>query len=221
MMNLSLRALVLVTAALLITSAAVAQIPVEVFGGHKKATIDIMFFKYFKNQSGDNSRFLFFNRNRASIDYNMTKTTNLPQFGFTEAISYNYEKLKGFAPVFVTQVFGTGVYTKAGFQYASIKKDFLFFSWFVSETKKKPTLDLFFLGRYTPRLTEELNLFTQFELVNAFPATRDKNFIFTQRVRLGIKMKAFQFGIAADFSEIGRRELSKINNLGGFLRYEY
>jgi len=220
-MNVSFRALVFITAALLVTSAAVSQIPVEIFGGNKKATIDIIFFKYFKNQFGGSSRFLFFNRNRASVDYNMTKTTNLPQFGFTEAISYNHEKLKGFAPVFVTQVFGTGVHTKAGFQYAVIKKDILFFSWLVSETKKIPTLDLFFLGRYTPQLTEKLNLFTQLELVNAFPTTREKNFTFTQRIRLGIKVKAVQFGIAADFSEIGRTELSKTNNIGGFLRYEY
>ena len=82
-----------------ICSTAKAQIPVEIFAGHERTTVDIMFFKYFKNNQGENSRWLFFNRNRASVDYRMTKTSYLPQFGFTEAISYNHEKLKGFAPV--------------------------------------------------------------------------------------------------------------------------
>ncbi|MCA6434258.1 MAG: hypothetical protein IM574_11695, partial [Cytophagales bacterium] len=80
-----------------------AQIPVEIFAGYQKLTIDVMFFKYFKNKQKENSNWLFFNRNRASVDYRMTSKTYLPQFGFTEAISYNHPKLKGFAPVAVVQ----------------------------------------------------------------------------------------------------------------------
>ena len=109
-------------AMLLFRGIAFAQIPVEVFAGHKKATADIMFFKFIKNKEGHNSKFLFFNRNRASIDYAMTKTTNLPQFGFTEAISYNHEKLKGFAPVVVGSILNRGIYPKAGIQFAKNKK---------------------------------------------------------------------------------------------------
>ena len=60
----------------------IAQIPVEIFGGHHRSTIDIMFFKFFKNNKAENSPWLFFNRNRASIDYRMTDTSFLPQFGF-------------------------------------------------------------------------------------------------------------------------------------------
>jgi hypothetical protein len=202
---------------LLIRGVAVAQIPVEVFGGHKKTTLDIMFFKYFKDKSGNNSKFLFFNRNRASIDYQMTSTSFLPQFGFTEAISFNHPKLKGFAPVTVGQLVGTGVYTKAGFQFAYLKKDILIFTWLVSETKRDPTIDIFFLGRFTPKLTEKINLFSQLELINAAPTMIEKNYLFTQRIRLGLKMKAFQFGIGADFTQ----SISKTENLGLFLRYEF
>ena len=113
-----------------------AQIPAEVFTGHKKATVDIMFFKFIKNKEGHNSKFLFFNRNRASIDYAMTQTTNLPQLGFTEAFSYNHEKLKGFAPVVVASILNRGVYPKTGIQFAKIKKDYTIFSWIVAETLK-------------------------------------------------------------------------------------
>jgi len=91
-----------------------AQIPVEVFTGHEKTTVDIMFFKYVRNKQKENSEFLFFNRNRASLDYDQSSTENLPQLGFTEAISYNHLALNGFAPVLVSQILNRGFYPKAG-----------------------------------------------------------------------------------------------------------
>ena len=92
-----------------------------------------MLFKYFKNKEATNSKFLFFNRNRVSIDYKQTTTTYLPVFGFTEAISYNHQKLIGFAPVIVTQVNNKGIFPKAGMQYFYRKKYFTIFSWIVCE----------------------------------------------------------------------------------------
>ena len=220
-MKLNLKGLAIALAMLLLSGIAFAQTPVEVFVGHKKATFDVMFFKFFKNKEGQNSKFLFFNRNRASIDYAMTKTSNLPQFGFTEAISYNHPKLKGFAPVAVVNVLSRGVYPKAGIQFAKIKKDYTIFTWAVAETLKEPTIDYFFLGRYTPKLTQKLNLFTQIELVNAFPTTQQNNYSFTQRFRLGLKHKEIQWGIGLDLSEIGRNDFIKTQNLGVFLRNEF
>lgn len=220
-MNLFSKTIFVVMAMLLFRGIAFAQIPVEVFAGHKKATVDIMFFKYFKNKEGKNSNFLFFNRNRASIDYKMTETTNLPQFGFTEAISYNHPRLKGFAPVVVVSILNRGVYPKAGIQFAKIKKDYTIFSWLVSETLNEPNIDFFFLGRYTPKLTDKLNLFSQIELVNAFPSVGKNNFAFTQRLRLGLKIKEFQFGVGLDLTQLGRNDFTQTENFGGFLRYEF
>lgn len=208
-------------ATLLNKSVAMAQIPVEAFAGDKKATLDIMFFKFIKNAEGQNSKFLFFNRNRASLDYKMTKTTNLPQFGFTEAFSFNHEKLKGFALEAVVSILNRGVYPKAGIQYVKIKKHITVFSWIVAETLKNPNVDFFFLGRYTPKLTEKVNLYTQLELVNAFPTNSTNNYSFTQRLRVGLAIKAFQFGAAADIAETGRNIYLTTNNTGVFLRYEF
>ncbi len=213
--------LFVVIAMLLFRGIAFTQIPVEVFAGHKKATVDIMFFKYFKNKDGQNAKFLFFNRNRASIDYTMTETTNLPQFGFTEAFSYNHEKLEGFAPVVVMSILNRGVYPKAGIQFAKIKKVYTIFSWIVSETLKEPNIDFFFLARYTPKLSEKLNLFSQIELVNAFPSVEQNNFSFTQRFRLGLKIKELQFGAGLDLSQLGRNDFTTTENFGGFIRYEF
>ena len=198
-----------------------AQIPVEIFVGNEKTTVDIMFFKYFKNKQGENSRWLFFNRNRARVDYRMTSKTYLPQFGFTEAISYNHEKLKGFAPVLVGQVLSWGVYPKAGIQYAHIRKNMMVFTWLVCETLEKPDLDYFLLFRCTPKLSEKINLFTQLESVNTFPTVRTDNYSFTQRLRLGLSIKSYQFGAGADFNQTGNSTFAKIYNVGGFIRHEF
>lgn len=220
-MNFGLKIIPFAIAVLLFGSTVIAQIPVELFAGDKKATVDILFFRFFKTRQGQPSKFLFFNRNRASIDYKMTTSTNLPQFGFTEAFSYNHPTLKGFAPVVVISLLNKGAYPKAGIQYANIKKDYTIFSWLVCETLKNPSVDLFFLGRYTPRLSDKLSLFTQVEFVNAFPTATENNFTFTQRFRLGLKIKEFQFGIGADISAIGRNVCTNTTNIGGFLRYEF
>ena len=198
-----------------------AQIPVEFFGGQERSTIDIMFFKFFKNNQGENSRWLFFNRNRAGVDYRMTKTAFLPQFGFTEAFSYNHEKLKGFAPVMVAQVLSWGVFPKAGFQYAHLSKNMTLFTWLVCETLKDPNLDYFLLFRFTPKLSERLNLFSQVESVNAFPTLTGGNYSFTQRLRLGLLMRSHQFGLGADFNQTGKNTFTKTYNVGAFLRHEF
>jgi len=184
-----------------------------------------MFFKYFKTKQVDHDRqrkrWLFFNRNRASVDYRMTETTFLPQFGFTGAISYNHEKLKGFAPVLVGQILSWGVYPKAGIQYVHIRKNMTVFTWFVCETLGTPDLDYFLLFRYTPRLSERVNLFTQVESINAFPTLIADNLRFTQRLRLGIQLKTYQFGTGADFNQIGNKASDKNYNVGGFIRHEF
>ncbi|MFN8333536.1 MAG: hypothetical protein U0U09_00325 [Cyclobacteriaceae bacterium] len=198
-----------------------AQIPVEVFGGNRKASFDAMFFRYFTDEEGKNSRFLFFSRARSTVDYRITKTENLPTFGFTEAFSYNHPGLKGFAPVAVVQIFNAGVYPKAGVQYFHASKNFTLFTWVVCETLRDPDWDGFLLLRFTPAITEKIHLFTQLESVNTVPSDRDANFNFIQRMRLGLGFKTFQFGAGADFTEAGNEVFVNVFNVGGFLRYEF
>lgn len=151
----------------------------------------------------------------------MTEKTYLPQFGFTDAISYNHEKLKGFAPVAVVQLLNKGVYPKAGIQYYKRKNQFSFFSWLVCETLKNPYFDWFILSRFEPKITEKLNLFLQLELFSALPTVSDANYSFVQRARIGLKIKTLQFGIGGDFSEIGKKNYLVTKNIGVFLRHEF
>ncbi len=204
----------------LCTQSADANIPVEVFLGNHNATIDIMFFTFFKNDSGENTPWLFFNRNRASIDYRIADGTFLPQFGFTEAISYNHEAFAGFAPVVVTQVLSSGVYPKGGIQYANVGKEIIVFTWLITELQQNPTVDYFLLLRYLPKLSNWLQGFVQLESINAFPTTFGTR-SFTQRLRLGAYIRGFQIGFGADLTNVGRESLTMNHNVGGFIRYEF
>lgn len=180
-----------------------------------------MYFKYARKRSGENSRFLFFNRNRASVDYRMTSSEYLPLFGITGAISYNAPSLKGLAPVAVSQIMNRAVLVKAGIQYAHQKKRLTVFSWLVAETMSDPTVDFFFLGRYTPRLTEKTDLFLQAETINAFATSSAKNNTFVQRIRIGLKLSYWQFGVGIDLSQTGKKDLTANSNAGLFLRHEF
>jgi hypothetical protein len=202
-------------------STGMTQIPVELFSGHERTTVDIMFFKFFKNREQQNTRWLFFNRNRAGVDYRMTGNTYLPQFGFTEAVSYNHPRLKGFAPVAVTQIFNAGVYPKAGVQYALQQTHLTLFTWLVSETIRDTDIDWFVLFRYTPKISDRWNLFTQVELLNTLPVYENGAYSFTQRARLGLKHGAWQFGGGLDAVHTGKDVYTHTYNAGAFLRYEF
>ena len=213
--------IVILVALLLCGSGAFAQIPVELMVGHHKASIDLMFFKYLKQKDNTNSRWLFFSRARATMDYKMTSSTNLPSFGLTEALSYNPRNWKGFAPVAVVQVFNRGVFPKAGIQYAHVAQRFTIFSWVVTETMKSPDIDYFILCRATPRLSSSLDLFSQIELVNSFPTVEASSFSFIQRIRLGLSGGHMQYGLALDLTQAGRNSWASTTNFGGFLRYVF
>jgi hypothetical protein len=199
-----------------------AQIPVEVFVGQQRSTLDIMFFTYFKTREHQSTPWLFFNRNRAGVDYRMTQEDYLPQFGFTEAISYNPSAWKGLAPVAVVQILNAGVYPKGGFQFAHNSKTWTVFTWLVSEVQSNPNLDLFGLVRYTPRLSKSLDGFIQLESVNSLPTQPStRNFNLIQRFRLGIQMGYFQWGLGADLAQYGPQLKNQTAQWGVFTRYVF
>lgn len=198
-----------------------AQLPFEVFAGKERTTLDLMFFRYFKNQKGGSSHWLFFNRNRASIDYRMTSSAYLPQFGFTEAVSFNHAAMRGFAPVLVGQVLSRGVYAKGGVQFVRLKPEFTLFSWLVTEMAAQPDIDLFLLLRYTPVLQGDLALFSQLELLETISSPSQPVYYFTQRIRLGLQHKSLQGGLGVDFNQYGSTHFTLNYNPGVFIRYQF
>ncbi len=198
----------------------VAQLPVELFTGNEKTTLDLMFFRFFNNAKTEPSHFLFFNRNRVSVDYRMTGSSYLPQFGFTEAVSYNHPRLRGFAPVMVVQILNSGVFPKAGIQYVLMRNDLTLFSWFVSELKHKTVFDYYLLLRYRKPITDQLKIYTQFESLNTY-YTSSGQWVLIQRLRLGLLKSKFQFGLGTDLSERTQSDQPLSSNTGVFFRYEF
>lgn len=190
-----------------------AQLPVEFLGGHLRTSADAMWFRSFKNAQGESTRFLFFNRSRASVDY-----SNRTTFGVTLAASYNLPS--GFGLVAVGQFLGDGFYPKAGVQYFMRKNQFMFFSWIVSEVWADPALDWFVLSRYEPSLNEKLRLFSQLELLST--ADLHGYYQLVQRLRFGVGFpSAWQMGVGLDVQSAGSDRLTSIYNLGVFVRKEF
>lgn len=197
------------------TTDSLAQLPVEWLFGKDRSSVDIQFFRNIRTSEGKATPWLFFNRNRVTFD----ETSR--SFGFTQAFSYNRASFNGFAPVAVFQVLNTGLFTKAGVQYAGIKPTGVLFSWLVLEAVTKPDIDLFVMYRNGAPVPSRRSLFVQIEAISTVPTDPDKPMMFVQRGRLGVQMAGLQIGIGLDASQIGRSNLTSTFNPGGFLRYDF
>lgn len=196
-------------------------VPLEIFAGDKKATLDLLLIRNLKRAVETKSHFLFFSRSRVSVDYKENSQSNLPQFALTEALSYNVKSWRGFAPVTVVQIFNRGTFLKAGVQYLHQRSQFTLFSWAVTDISNQPAIDIFVLTRFTPAISDKLHLYSQLELLNSWPTQLEANTSYTQRIRIGIKRSQVQFGLAMDLTEVGKVKFSSTLNTGLFLRYEF
>lgn len=186
----------------------------ETYAGHKRAGVDLMWFRFFKTTNDKQTPVLFFSRNRASTDYHDLPTV----FGSVNAVSYNFKN--GMGMVAVASFVNNGFVPKGGIQYYKASGDFLFFGWLVADMKNAGNIDLFGMLRYQPELRENLKLFLQLELFPVYsPLTRFWNL--TQRARAGIRKASWTTGLMADFTESGAKQLQTRTNAGGFLRYDF
>ncbi|MBI3219360.1 MAG: hypothetical protein HYZ44_07600 [Bacteroidetes bacterium] len=196
-------------------------VPLEIFAGDSKATLDLLLMRNLKRADETKSHFLFFTRSSVTLDYKENSHSNLPQFALTEALSYNIKSWKGFAPVTVVQIFNRGTFLKAGIQYLRQRSQFTLFSWAVSDLSNQPAFDIFVVTRFTPAITDKLHLYSQLELLNSWPTQLEGNTSYTQRIRFGIKQSQVQFGLAMDLTEVGKEKFTSTLNTGLFLRYEF
>lgn len=180
-----------------------------------------MFFRFIRQSDTTHSKWLFFHRNRISVDYRMTTKAYSPVFGSTEAISWNHPALKGLAPVFPLQILQGGINPKSGIQYARSAKNLTLFSWLVAGLTAQADHDFFLLLRFTPTIGKSLKLFSQFESVNTIAKRTTRFHSFTQRIRIGISRKHWQTGLGTDLQQTGRKHYQLRSNTGIFLRHEF
>lgn len=187
---------------------------VEYFAGNERTGADLMWFKNFLNKQDTKTSFLFFSRNRVSVDYHDSPGA----FGSTNAISYNFNN--GIGIVSVASFLNTGFTPKTGIQYFRQKNAWLFFGWIVSDLEKAGNADLFGMLRYQPKINDHWQVFTQLEL---FPVLTPSSGYWnvTQRVRLGLKHHRLAGGFMLDLNQQGKNQWTNTHNTGGFLRYEF
>jgi hypothetical protein len=168
------------TLAMLLSGSIAKAQATEVYAGHQRAGVDILWFKYFKNNGDEKTPFLFFSRNRAGVDYTNSPTA----FGSTNAVSYNFKN--GLGIVAAGTFLNTSFKPKLGIQYFHQQGNFMLFTWLVADLEREGNLDLFGLFRYQPSLSEHWKVFSQLELFPVYkPSTGALNL--TQRLRLGLK----------------------------------
>lgn len=189
------------------------QLPVEILAGNDRTTADMLWFRPFTDSAGKASRFLFFNRSRASVNYN-----NQTAFGTTLAVSYNQRSGIGF--VFAGQFLNQGFYPKAGVQFFTRSPHAMLFTWVTAELLQESRVDWFLLSRWEPPLSHTLNLFAQLELLSVLDP--HGTWSFTQRARLGLGFPLrWQAGAGLDLGQVGKETFTTSSNVGLFIRKEF
>ena len=197
------------------------KLPLELFVGHEKTTVDLTYFRNVKTKEDRNTRWLFFNRDRISVAYEKTGGQYQPKFAMTFAMSYNQHTWKGVAPVAVVTATNHGLHPKLGMQYYTVRKNLVFFVWTIVEAMDDSDMEIFLLARYTPPVGKKLKLYFQGESGSRFPMYDESAFHMFQRTRVGLVTGRLQWGLAADFEQSGYRVFSRGRNIGAFLRYEF
>lgn len=186
----------------------------EYYGGNRRSGVDLLWFRNFREVSGETTPWLFFSRNRASTDH-ISGTT---AWGATQAVSINFKN--GFGLVAVAAFDAVGFSPKIGIQWLKRGKGWIIFSWLVADLNERQSLDLFGIFRYEPQLFRHWKGFLQAELFPVFPMNGNAPNL-TERFRLGVKYAAWGVGWMSDWSQSGRTLQGNPTNNGLFLRYEF
>lgn len=177
---------------------------VEVFAGNDNTQGDIQWLKEFRS----GSRFLFFNRNRFTVDYE-NKTTY-----FISGITA-YELKSGVGIANEINISTAGMMPKMGFQFLSASSTRTIYAFVNAGYLNELLYGLFCFARFEPMLSTNVRLYMQLEIVNSSSATGNQ--FLAQRPRLGIIIKQTQFGLAGDFKHSGE-DFQFASNLGIFAR---
>ncbi|WP_298144462.1 hypothetical protein [Flavobacterium sp.] len=180
---------------------------IELFGGNKNFQGDIQWLKPF----AVNSKFLFFNRNRFTADYNNNTTY------FISGITA-YEIKNGVGVANEMLITSEGWMPKLGTQYLKKSENTMIYAWLNCGYLKEFKYHLFSFIRFQPPINTKWNWYLQLELVANF--NQYGNEFSAQRPRIGVSNKYFQVGMASDFTQSGANWNLDLNT-GIFLRKEF
>ena len=109
-----------------------------------------------------------------------------------------------------------GIRPSVGLVYSYFNKD-----WFVlanprMDVAKNPNTELFGIIEYQPKLNEKLSLYTKFQGLYTQTLGLDAHARSYVKLRAGLTLKEFSFGLAGNFEFYGSDKINK-NNFGVFL----
>jgi hypothetical protein len=183
-------------------------IPVELMMGHKYGSVNLVISKNFSQTS----RLGFFHMNTVEFDY---KDADKNSFIIQDLIYV--ETFKNL------RVAGGVAYSKGGFdptaglQYVYSGKKFLFLCAPRINIESNPSYDIMTILQYKPDINDRISIYTSIQFLNLFDS--GGNIRSYQWMRLGLKVKGVQFGLAVNLDEYGAHP-SVESNFGLFIRKE-
>lgn len=179
---------------------------IEVMPGTERIFIDAQWLKPFDKDY----RWTLFSRSRATAEYNETQT-NL----FTGAY-LNYTTNIGIGATVLGRIATSGSGIETGVHFFKNSKTFMIYALPTIALNSDLSYSWFSIMRYTPSLNDKLKLYTSLELFSNF--NESGHVASVQRIRAGLDMNNFQFGLAVNLSGMGRNYNTTDTNPGIFIR---
>lgn len=179
----------------------------EVMAGHEQVFADVQWLKFMDTKK----QWSLFSRTRATVNYD--NQTNL----FSGAY-LNYTLKNGIGGSLVGKIGANGGGADAGIHIFKAKPNWMLFGLFSVGLKDQLEYSWFSILRITPRINEKWKVYTSLELFTLMG--QENHLVSVQRLRLGLDYQKNQFGIAANFREVGE-SWTDTSNIGVFIRKSF
>lgn len=179
----------------------------EMMVGHERIFVDAQWLKFIDTEN----HWSLFSRTRATVNYD--NQTDL----FSGAY-LNYAFDNGLGGSLVGKISNSGGGADAGVHIFKAKSNWLIFGLASVGLKHKLEYSWFSILRFTPKINDKWKVYTSLELFNLFD--KENHLVSIQRLRIGLDYQKFQFGAAANFTELGEDWTSN-SNIGAFIRKSF
>ena len=174
-----------------------AQIPVEVFAGHKQIQYQGYFFKTLDQKQ----RVSFFGMSRFASDYeNEAFNSSL----ISSQVTYNFSQSWGLSTGLTFANNELAPIAALSYSKFNKKGDFFINLFPTVILSEETSYEITGLAIYSPKLTDNLSLFTQLIFVSQFNKQLDQHLFSNQQLRVGVGIKDwFQVGVGIDNTMLG------------------
>ncbi len=181
---------------------------IELMAGSERVFTDVQWLE-FLNREMDWS---LFSRARSTVDYE--NNTNL----FTGAY-LNYTTPSGFGGTVVGRIASAGSGVDTGVHYFKAGESFMMYALASLTLVQGPGTSWFSITRFTPKIDDKWKLYSSLELFSSFDYEQHQ--FSTQRLRMGLDNRGYQFGLAVNISETGKEVVHSDTNPGFFIRKQF